>query len=107
MSGNKKHAIFRTSATGPVQSLCYEHRLDAATRRPLAAQQEILDAARKEEAGGSVEAAPAQTPADAEPAELRQGAGTWAGGGRWAGLSHYQGLEQDEGVTVYDSTSFL
>lgn len=46
------------------------------------AQQELLDAARKEEAGGSVEAAPAQTPADAEPAELRQGAGTWAGGGR-------------------------
>lgn len=54
-----------------------------------------------------MEAAAAQTPADAEAAELRQGAGTWAGGGRWAGLSPHQGPEQEEGVNIYDSTSFL
>lgn len=53
------------------------------------AQQELRDAARKEEAGGTVEAAPAQTLADAEPAELRQGAGTWAGRrGRTDGPGH-------------------
>lgn len=52
-----------------------------------------------------MKAAPTQTPADAEPAELRQGAWTWAGGGRWGGLSYYQGLEQDE--RVCDCTSFL
>lgn len=33
-----------------------------------------------------MEAAPAQMSADAEAAELRQRAGTWAGGGRWAGV---------------------
>lgn len=39
-------------------------------RRRLLAQQEVLDAAREEKAGGSMEATAAQTPADAEAAEL-------------------------------------
>lgn len=54
-----------------------------------------------------MEAAPAQTPADAEPAQLQQGAGTWAGGGTWGGLTYCQGLGQAEGVSAYDCTSFL
>lgn len=74
----------RYESTGPVWSLRREPRLDAVASPLLLAQQEILDAARKEEAGGSVEATPTETPANTEAAELRQGAGTWAGGGRWA-----------------------
>lgn len=62
------------------------HFLPNDGQSPALAQQELRDAARKEEAGGSVEAAPAQMSADAEAAELRQRAGTWAGGGRRAGV---------------------
>lgn len=79
----------RYESTGPVWSLW----LDAVARRLLLAQQELLDAAREEEAGGSVEATPTQTPANTEAAELRQGAGTWAGGARWGGSSYHRGLQ--------------
>lgn len=86
----------RYESTGPVWSLWREPRLEAVARRLLLAQQEVLDAARKEEAGGSVEATPTETPANTEPAELRQGAGTWAGGGRWGGSSYHWGLQSHE-----------
>lgn len=44
-----------------------------------------------------MKAAPTQTPADAEPAELRQGAGTWAGG---VGYLTIRGLSKMKGSAI-------
>lgn len=97
----------RYESTGPVRSLRCEPRLDAVARRLLLAQQEILDAARKEEAGGSVEATPTEAPANTEPAELRQGAGTWAGGGQMGRVILPLGVTVTGNVNIYNCTSFL
>lgn len=52
------------------------HRREAAETVSLV-EDEVFDAVREEEAGGSVQTTPSQTPPNAEPTELSQGAGAW------------------------------